>query len=150
MEAVADALALADANGGILYWNPSASRRFGWTSAEPVGRVVTEVVRRVGDLVPGRVGVQVVPATPPRRGEDVIGTPPYEMHGQSGSVDPREMGGLGVALAANVVVDRDAQRELARPSDPSLAETGERCVVRGSHDIGLGRKRRLVALKRRK
>jgi PAS domain S-box-containing protein len=44
MRLVDEAVALADADGTVVYWNPAASRMFGWPSAEVVGRSIVEIV----------------------------------------------------------------------------------------------------------
>ena len=44
VEAVADAVILADASGTMRFWNPAAERLFGFTEAEAVGNALDLIV----------------------------------------------------------------------------------------------------------
>jgi PAS domain S-box-containing protein len=44
VETLADAVVIADADGVIVFWNDAASRVFGWSSAEAVGRTLDVII----------------------------------------------------------------------------------------------------------
>jgi PAS domain S-box-containing protein len=46
LDQVSDAVSIVDRDGAITYWNQAATRLFGWTTAEAIGRKASELLYR--------------------------------------------------------------------------------------------------------
>jgi len=82
VDAMADAVIVADADGTIVYWNATAERVFGWSPAEAVGQsldlIIPERQRRAH--LDGYATVMATGHT--RHGADLLRVPALHADGQ--------------------------------------------------------------------
>ena len=100
VEAIGDAVVISDAAGDITYWNPAATRMFGYTQDEALGKTLDLIIP---ERLRGRhwEGYHKTMATGQTRyGNDVLRVP---------AVDK---GGRSLSIAFTVALLRSAQGEL--------------------------------------
>ncbi|MBS0201272.1 MAG: PAS domain S-box protein [Planctomycetes bacterium] len=51
LDQVSDAVSVVDLDGRITYWNQAATRLFGWTAAEAIGRIASDLLYRGDEQV---------------------------------------------------------------------------------------------------
>ena len=113
VEAMADAVIIADAEGSIVFWNPAAERVFGWTAVDAIGQSLDLIIPE-RQRTPHWDGYARVMATGHTRyGADLLRVPALHADGERRSIaftvtlltDP---GGAVTGIAA--VVRDETQR----------------------------------------
>lgn len=86
VDAIGDAVVISDAAGDITYWNPAATRMFGYTQAEVLGKTLDLIIP---ERLRGRhwEGYHKTMATGQTRyGNDVLRVPAVDKAGRSLSI----------------------------------------------------------------
>lgn len=86
VDAMADAVIVADADGAIVYWNTAAERIFGWTATEAVGQSLDLIIpeRQRRSHWDGYATVMATGHT--RYGADLLRVPALHADGQRRSI----------------------------------------------------------------
>ena len=86
VDAMADAVIVADADGTIVYWNTAAERVFGWTAAEAVGQSLDLIIPERQRRAHWDGYTKVMATGHTRYGTDLLRVPALHADGQRRSI----------------------------------------------------------------